>query len=388
MELVAFLSHRGAERFKPAVKPGLRGPDRNVEDVGDVGQRLVKEEVQDHDRSLVDGQAAELATDEVPLGHPTRHIGIHCRLSVGHHVQLDHGPALDRLRQPVTGANGEPVEPGVPRCGIAEGADVAPGQHERFLDRVLGTILIPKDEIGGAKQPGNRRSHQDGECVVVAGTRSFNELDLHCRHRCDATHVAAFTQYESGESPNGSRRCHCWFSRRHGHQAQRPVQLVKIASMDAETATALLGEAIETSRQMRSGEDASPLERFERRYPDMREAMNWFLEQGRLDEADRFGMALIRFWMATKRLQDGEDWFQRALGDPVPQEARRARAIYDHGYLVFWAGRYELADEREQFEGTLATLRAGLSPEELERTRTAGAALGRDEGVAFALASD
>ena len=33
---------------------------------------------------------------------------------------------------------------------------------------------------------------------------------------------------------------------------------------------------------------------------------------------------------------------QTAAGD----EAARARALYDHGYLVFWAGRYELAHQR------------------------------------------
>ena len=31
---------------------------------------------------------------------------------------------------------------------------------------------------------------------------------------------------------------------------------------------------------------------------------------------------------------------------PAGSPSRRARATYDHGYLVFWAGRYDLADER------------------------------------------
>ena len=116
--------------------------------------------------------------------------------------------------------------------------------------------------------------------------------------------------------------------------------------MDNETATALLGEAADASTAMRSGQVASALERFERHYADMRQAMAWLLEEGRLDQADRFGTALIRFWMATKRIDDGDDWFRRALGDPPPTDPRRARAIYDHGYLVFWAGRYDLAEQR------------------------------------------
>lgn len=97
---------------------------------------------------------------------------------------------------------------------------------------------------------------------------------------------------------------------------------------------------------MRRGEDASAIEQFDRQYAAMREAMNWFLDQGRIDEADRFATALVPFWMATKRIDDGDDWFRRALEDAAHPDPRRARAVYDHGYLVFWAGRYELAEQR------------------------------------------
>ena len=118
-----------------------------------------------------------------------------------------------------------------------------------------------------------------------------------------------------------------------------------IAPMDAERAAALLAVAIEARAALRRG-DNSAVEAFEGQYADMREAMTWFLDHEQLAEADRFGTALVPFWMATKRIDDGDDWFNRALGDPPPFDARRARAIYDHGYLVFWAGRYELAERR------------------------------------------
>ncbi len=116
--------------------------------------------------------------------------------------------------------------------------------------------------------------------------------------------------------------------------------------MDAETATSLLAAAVDGRARMRRGDDASAVEGIERQYADMREAMTWLHDQGRLDEADRFATALVPFWMATKRIDDGDAWFRRALGDTVPTDPRRARAIYDHGYLVFWAGRYELAEQR------------------------------------------
>ena len=118
-----------------------------------------------------------------------------------------------------------------------------------------------------------------------------------------------------------------------------------IADVDAETATALLETAIEGRAGMRRGEDSAVAE-IERQYQVMRDAMSWFLAQGRLDDADRFGTALVPFWMQTKRIDDGDEWFRRALGDEPPTDARRARALYDHGYLVFWAGRHELAERR------------------------------------------
>lgn len=119
-----------------------------------------------------------------------------------------------------------------------------------------------------------------------------------------------------------------------------------IAGVDAATAAALLDAAVEARAAMRRGQDAAAIEQFEEQYAQMREAMGWLLDEGRLDEADRFATALVPLWMATKRIDDGDEWFRRALRDPVPTDARRARALYDHGYLVFWAGRYEIAEQR------------------------------------------
>jgi non-specific serine/threonine protein kinase len=115
--------------------------------------------------------------------------------------------------------------------------------------------------------------------------------------------------------------------------------------VDAKTAAALLAEAADARAAMRRGEDAA-VERLERQYAQMREAMRWLIDEGQLDQADRFATALVPFWITTKRIEDGDAWFGRALGDTVPADPGRARAVYDHGYLIFWAGRYERADQR------------------------------------------
>jgi tetratricopeptide (TPR) repeat protein len=158
-----------------------------------------------------------------------------------------------------------------------------------------------------------------------------------------------------------------------------------IARMDADTATALLEAAVQARQAMRRGEDASAVAAFEREYADMREAMTWFLDHGQLDQADRFGTALVPFWMTTKRIDDGEDWFRRALGHDPLTDARRARAVYDHGYLVFWAGRYELAEQRFVAARRLAEAAGDQNVVALSLAGSARVALNEDPGTAVAL---
>ena len=45
---------------------------------------------------------------------------------------------------------------------------------------------------------------------------------------------------------------------------------------------------------------------------------------------------------STKRLDQGDAWYERGLGT-TSSDASRAIALHDHGYLVFWAGRDNLA---------------------------------------------
>jgi tetratricopeptide (TPR) repeat protein len=155
--------------------------------------------------------------------------------------------------------------------------------------------------------------------------------------------------------------------------------------VDASTAGILLDAAVEARAAMRRGEDAAAIEQFERQYAQMREAMSWLLDEGRLDEADRFATALVPFWMATKRIDDGDEWFTRALGDTTHPDARRARAVYDHGYLVFWAGRYELAEERFVEARRLAEGGGDWNVVALSLAGSARVALNEDPAKAVAL---
>ena len=157
--------------------------------------------------------------------------------------------------------------------------------------------------------------------------------------------------------------------------------------VDARTADDLLAIA-EDARERTRREDPTGAASIEARYPELLETLDWYLDAGQPDQAFRLATALVSFWMSTKRIDDGDRWFARALAQPAGSPSRRARATYDHGYLVFWAGRYDLADER------FADARAraeDVGDSNLVALALAGAArvaLGRDPAEAARLCRD
>jgi tetratricopeptide (TPR) repeat protein len=98
--------------------------------------------------------------------------------------------------------------------------------------------------------------------------------------------------------------------------------------------------------RLRTSADSSVLEEVETRYAGLTEALEWLIEAGRADDALRLASTLVPFWMATKRIEDGDEWLTRCLAAADASPASRARGAYDHGYLVFWAGRYDIAHDR------------------------------------------
>ena len=129
--------------------------------------------------------------------------------------------------------------------------------------------------------------------------------------------------------------------------------------------------AEEIRPRLRASADSSVLEEVETRYAALTEALEWLIEEGRADRALRLASTLVPFWMATKRIEDGDEWLMRCLGMADASAASRARGLYDHGYLVFWAGRYDVADDR--FVNARAEARE-LGDRDLEALALAGAA--------------
>lgn len=131
-----------------------------------------------------------------------------------------------------------------------------------------------------------------------------------------------------------------------------------IRGMDAETATSLLAEATDMRKALRGpgGEEAKA--RLDELYPELGSAFEFFLAERRTDEALELATALVPFWMATKRISEGDAWFRRASGATGGRVRTRARALYEQGYLIFWAGEYDRS--------------AALSKEAIALARSAG----------------
>jgi predicted transcriptional regulator len=80
------------------------------------------------------------------------------------------------------------------------------------------------------------------------------------------------------------------------------------------------------------------------------------------------------------------EYVARHSPDDVTERAATLIGIAES--LLAKAGGEWPADEREQYEGTLATLSAGLSAADLDRARASGAAMSLDDGTAFGIAVD
>lgn len=152
--------------------------------------------------------------------------------------------------------------------------------------------------------------------------------------------------------------------------------------MDASTAATLLETAEAARTEMRGAGKAAAVARLERRSDELLAALDWFLAEGDRQRAFRLASSLVPFWMATRRIDDGDRWFAGALSSG---NARPARALYDHGYLVFWAGRYDLAAERFDEARAAAATSGDATVVALALAGSARVALDRDPAEAVRL---
>ena len=131
-----------------------------------------------------------------------------------HRTQLD----LDRTATVTakfvhTDADKDPMQPRVPAIGIAEPRYVAPGQDQRFLDRISSAIGIAEDQASGRVETPRGDLDQRLEGAVVALPCLLDEISLHVAAHPVAARLAAVTEY-GGRLAQTVRRKICFVAPR------------------------------------------------------------------------------------------------------------------------------------------------------------------------------
>ena len=155
----------------------LRRPERDPKCDGDLRQWQVEIVVKNDERPRLRLEAAEATFELVAVGGEGHAVGDGRRVDGGQFDIEAMAPESARLID--TGADEQPVEPGVEAIRAAQCGQVTPDPNQRLLDGVPGLIGIAQDEPGGSVQPGDRGACQHGEGVMIAPSRSLHEFQLH-----------------------------------------------------------------------------------------------------------------------------------------------------------------------------------------------------------------
>jgi tetratricopeptide (TPR) repeat protein len=111
-----------------------------------------------------------------------------------------------------------------------------------------------------------------------------------------------------------------------------------MGAVDAQAADSLLKIAQDAGPRLRGLDANAAFEELERKDADLLAAMQWFLDNGRTDDALHLAIALAPVWMARKRLDEGLEWFDKALAAPDGGDLTRGNAYFQAGLLAFWPG--------------------------------------------------
>lgn len=118
-----------------------------------------------------------------------------------------------------------------------------------------------------------------------------------------------------------------------------------IRRMDAQTAESRLNLAEEASAAATRPGGKAALDALDSEYDDLVSALQWFVDNGRTDDALRLANALYRFWITKQRFEEGARWFDVVLRAPGGDIRLRGRACELAGFMPFWMGNDSRAAE-------------------------------------------
>ncbi len=114
--------------------------------------------MKDQHRPLIGVETAKAAFELVAVGDIDRWIEgwDSCLPDLG----LDRPSPSSTPGFAIAGTDEEPVEPGFEAVGVTQGREITPSGDERLLGRVLGLLVVPKDQASGSVEPADRHARQ------------------------------------------------------------------------------------------------------------------------------------------------------------------------------------------------------------------------------------
>jgi len=136
---------------------GLGGAGRDAQCTANLGERVAQVVMQHQRRAQLDGQprqaTPQLVVDGVQLA---RVIDLNQRPDPAFHLRS----AARASCLAIARADEQPMDPRFEAIGVPERAEVAPGDEQRLLGRVLGAIGVPEDEPSDGVEPTNHEPSQ------------------------------------------------------------------------------------------------------------------------------------------------------------------------------------------------------------------------------------
>jgi predicted ATPase/DNA-binding CsgD family transcriptional regulator/DNA-binding XRE family transcriptional regulator len=156
----------------------------------------------------------------------------------------------------------------------------------------------------------------------------------------------SMVQFEAAE--DGSVRYRLLETLRHyALEKLQACGAVALGSSRGRHAAFFVGLAESAEPELRRGQQAAWLNRLEREHDNLRQALEWTVEQRDPEPGLRLGGALARFWLVRGYLDEGHRWLDRVLLLPPASTARtpgRAAALSGAGKLAWTRGDYDQAD--------------------------------------------
>jgi len=159
------------------VESGAGGAGRDAEDLGDLARLEARVMAQHEDGALLWIESAEAALQLVAVSHRQELVGTGREIRREHVEIGDEAPLAHCLVK--TRANDEAMEPRVEPFRIAESGQVAPSDHQRFLDGILGSVDVAEDPLREREESVATRTDQVGVCLPVAASGRLDEIAIH-----------------------------------------------------------------------------------------------------------------------------------------------------------------------------------------------------------------